>query len=126
MLSDGALAPNAYDVALLARTCEGRSMRTATGSTVSQLMSVGPLQPPRAIAANDAFVLRSPAIMTAHMVVRGAGLVASAYGMLHCRDAVAALVARWRDGPWTGRLNTPADVTVAFPCSRRLSCRAAC
>jgi hypothetical protein len=36
------------------------------------------------------------------------GLVASAFGMLHCRDDVAALVARWRAGPWAWRLDKPA------------------
>jgi hypothetical protein len=50
--------------------------------------------------------------MTAHTAVRGSGLVASAYGMLHCRDAIAALVAHWRAGPWKGRLDMPADLSV--------------
>jgi hypothetical protein len=63
---------------------------------------------------NDGLALATTAYVGAGATLRGAGLVASAYGMLHCRGAVAALVARWQDGPWVGRLDTPADVVVSI------------
>jgi hypothetical protein len=48
----------------------------------------------------------------ASMAVRGGGLVASAYGMLHCRDTVALLVERWRGSSLSNRLDTARDVLV--------------
>jgi hypothetical protein len=44
--------------------------------------------------------------------------------MLHCRGAVAALVARWRAGPWVGRLDMPAAALLVFTAVDTLSKRA--
>jgi hypothetical protein len=40
------------------------------------------------------------------------GLVASAFGLLHCREAVQSLVAHRASGPWAGRLQAPRDLAV--------------
>ena len=46
--------------------------------------------------------------------VRGSGLAASAYGMLHCPAAVHELLAKWQCGPWAGRLVPFKDFIVSF------------
>jgi hypothetical protein len=57
-----------------------------------------------ACAPTGALVCPDAHKMTIALTVRGIGLAASAYGMLHCPHAVSLLVAHRRAGPWAGRL----------------------
>jgi hypothetical protein len=61
-----------------------------------------------------AFACPTAAVVLATVHLRGAGLIASAYGMLRCRPAVAALVERWAAGPWAGRLQPPRDFLMVM------------
>jgi hypothetical protein len=61
---------------------------------------------------NDAMHSSGVHHVQAAVSVRGAGLVASAYGMLHCQDTVRKLLATWRTTPWSSRLDSARDVLV--------------
>jgi hypothetical protein len=90
--------------------CKSQSVSEA--GHACRWMRDGPWQAPNQLHGHDAMALPSAALVNADAAVRGAGLVASAFGMLHCRDAVAAVVARW-----AGLLDTPADAVVGFVAS---------
>jgi hypothetical protein len=93
--------------AAMSRAAAGGSTDSATQEVMQAMLyaerAIGSSRqvgcPPRPLAA---FACRTVAVVQTIVHVRGAGLVASAYGMLHCREAVQALVARWAAGPWAG------------------------
>jgi hypothetical protein len=84
------------------------------GLTVAVPLAASPCQKPSAFFGHVAVTLPTVAKMSADLVVHGAGLATSMFGMLHCRRAVAALIASWQSGPWVGRLDTTAASMVVF------------
>jgi hypothetical protein len=62
----------------------------------------------------DTLICGTGAVINASLVVRGCGLVASAFGVLQCPSAVEALVACWTAGPWAGRLTPGWDYALCF------------
>jgi hypothetical protein len=114
VLSDAAFAGCTEELTRFGMLGLGEEALRALSLTVSLRMLDAPGAVPVLLLDNDSFALESAAVMTAAMAVRGSGLVASSFGMLHCRGAVAALVARWCAGPWVGRLDTPAHSIILF------------
>jgi hypothetical protein len=99
-----------------ARVASGGSWRNIARVIASEAASwlCSPTSHPR---HNDGVACDTVYHVNATLIVRGIGLVSSAYGMLHCRVEVARLVARWRAGPCKDRLIGMQHVLVAFePC----------
>ena len=46
--------------------------------------------------------------------VRGSGLASSAFGLLHCPEAVQHLTQLWRYGPWLDRLKELTDIVIVL------------
>jgi hypothetical protein len=63
---------------------------------------------------NDGHYAPSTYNMSVRTIVRGCGLVASAFGMLHCQAAVDDLVAKWAKGAWFGRIDSVHDVIISY------------
>jgi hypothetical protein len=110
--TDAAFAGCAQELARFRSLATSEEGLKVTGAMVSLQMPHSPGRAPVVLFDHDSFMLPCAAAMSAQLVVRGSGLVASTYGMRRCRDAVATLVTRWRAGPWAGRLDTPADCIV--------------
>ena len=68
----------------------------------------------RTIAGRGMLASPTAVMLNLGMFIRGSGLVASTYGMLHCRDTVERLLTKWSQGPWCEHLVPVEDWLVTF------------